>query len=62
MDDGITVIDFKTDTVTEDTVYDRAKEYDQQVLAYSDALGRIFEKPVKSRFLYFFRIGKYVKI
>lgn len=61
-DDGITVIDFKTDTVTEDTVYDRAKEYDQQVLAYSDALGRIFEKPVKSRFLYFFRIGKYVKI
>jgi len=61
-DDGITVIDFKTDAVTDETAEERAKDYRHQVIAYSDALGRIFEKPIKARFLYFFRIGKYVKI
>jgi hypothetical protein len=31
-------------------------------MAYSDALGRIFEKSVIRRYLYFFSIGKYFSI
>ena len=60
--DGITVLDFKTDYVTEDTVRARA-EYDRpQLEAYSEALGRIYEMPVKARYLYFFRLNRFVPV
>lgn len=61
-DDGITVIDFKTDSVTDETVMTTAEGYCLQVMAYADALSRIFELPVKRRVLYFLRIGKEVDI
>ena len=61
-DDKITVIDFKTDMVTEDTASAVAERYRYQVDAYSDALSRVFEKKVEDRYLYFFRIGRYVKL
>ena len=60
--DGITVIDFKTDKVTENTVLQTAEQYRAQVMAYADALERIYEKPVKSKQLYFFSLGKFVSI
>ena len=61
-DDGITVLDFKTDYVTEETVEDVAAGYRVQVDTYADALRRIYCRPVKAAFLYFFRLGRFVKI
>ena len=59
--DGITVLDFKTDFVTAETVADRAAYYRPQLEAYSEALCRIYEKPVKARYLYFFRLNRLVE-
>ena len=60
--DGITVIDFKTNRVTEDTVLQVAQQYRTQVLVYADALERIYQKPVKSAQLYFFRLNRFVSM
>ena len=60
--DGINVVDFKTDKVTETTLQERATQYRPQVLAYADALHRIYQKPIKQTFLYFFHMGKFVLI
>ena len=60
--DGITVVDFKTDHVTCDTVSERASHYRPQVLAYANALQRIYRKPVKKALLYFFRLGEFVPV
>ena len=61
-DDGITVLDFKTDIVTEDTLQDVAERYRPQVSTYADAISKIYGKPVKQALLYFFRIGKFIEI
>lgn len=61
-DDGIIVLDFKTDKVTEETVEIVAAHYIPQVQAYADALSRIYEKPVTSVHLYFFRLNRFVSI
>lgn len=61
-DDGITIIDFKTDYVTDQTIDDKVREYTQQVNTYSHALARIFERPVKDTYLYFFHNGTTVHI
>ena len=60
--DGITVLDFKTDFVTEDTVDSRAEYYRPQVRAYAEALNRIYEMPVKASYLYFFRLNRFVEV
>ena len=59
-EDGITVIDFKTDAVTEDTLAAVAERYRGQIMTYCDALSRIYEMPVKERYLYFFRLNRFV--
>ena len=61
-DDGITVLDFKTDYVTEETLEEVAARYRIQVDTYADALTRIYQKPVKASYLYFFRLGQFVKV
>ena len=61
-DDGITIVDFKTDKVTETTLPDRAAHYMPQVLAYADALSRIYQKPIKQTLLYFFRMDRFVSV
>ena len=61
-DDGITVVDFKTDYVTEQTLPQRAAHYAPQILAYAGALERIYGKKVKESLLYFFRLGKAVSV
>ena len=53
--DGITVLDFKTDYVTDETLPAAVERYRTQVEIYADALQRIYELPVKKRYLYFFR-------
>ena len=58
--DGITVIDFKTDYVTEATVDELTAHYAPQVLTYADAMSRIYRMPVKKKALYFFGIDCFV--
>ena len=61
-EDGITIIDFKTDRATEDTLQAIADKYRSQVKAYANALTRIYQKPVKSAVLYFFGINRFVDV
>ncbi len=61
-EDGITVVDFKTDYVTEQTVGERAEHYFPQVRAYRDALRRIYGKRVKQAYLYFFRLNRLIPV
>ncbi len=60
--DGLTIIDFKTDHVTPQTIDARAATYATQVQTYAAAMARIFQKPVKRTLLYFFAAGQAVEI
>ncbi len=61
-EDGITVIDFKTDYVTEETLPEILDRYRPQVMAYSQAMERIFRKKVKKTVLYFFALDRFVDV
>ena len=61
-EDGITVIDFKTDRVSEETLPQLLQRYAPQVNTYVRALERIYGKPVKEACLYFFGIGRFVAV
>ena len=61
-DDGITVVDYKTDRVTEDSVEEVIGRYRSQVTAYADAMARIYEKPVKGAYLYLFQLDRFVEV
>lgn len=58
-DDGITVIDFKTDYVTQDTIGNRVRHYAPQVETYAQALARIYQRSVKEAVLYFFHLDRF---
>ena len=60
--DGITVIDFKTDYITQDNFSDKIAQYTRQVETYANAISRIYERPIKSAYLYFFHTEELVKI
>ena len=53
-EDGITVLDFKTDRVRPGGEAAAAARYGGQIQTYGQALSRIFGKPVKKLLLYFF--------
>ena len=59
-DDGITVVDFKTDYVTEDTVDSAFERYRLQVQTYAHALERIYNLPIKKAYVYFFRLNRFI--
>ncbi len=61
-DGFLTVIDFKTDFVTEESQYERAETYRPQLEAYAKAMERITGKPVAKSILYFFRTNQAVEI
>ncbi|MBR4016722.1 MAG: PD-(D/E)XK nuclease family protein, partial [Oscillospiraceae bacterium] len=61
-EDGITVIDFKTDEVTDATLFDAVQKYRSQVVTYADALSRLYQMPVKSAVLYFFALNRFEEI
>lgn len=61
-DDGITVLDFKTDYVTEETLEMVTQKYRHQVVSYAEALSRIYKKPIKSAKLYFFALERFVDV
>ncbi len=60
--DGITIVDFKTDYVTEETVETVCSRYRNQVRIYAEAMERIYEKPIKGRYLYLFHLRKLAEI
>ena len=61
-EDGITVLDFKTDYVTEETIPELVERYRLQVQTYADAMARIYRKTVKASMLYFFRLNRFVSV
>ena len=58
----LTVIDYKTDYVTGETLTARAEHYAPQVRAYAMAMERIRKKPVKEGLLCFLRTARAVEI
>ena len=60
--DGLTVVDFKTDRVSGEEVRRRAERYRPQIEAYSHALERVLERPVRRRVLYFLYPGETVEL
>ena len=60
--EGITVLDFKTDWVTDRTLRARAEEYRPQLTAYSRALEEITGKRVRRRVLWFFSLDRPVEL
>ena len=60
--EGITVVDFKTDRVTEQTVLARAEEYRPQLMAYSRALEEVTGRRIVRRVLWFFRLDRAVEV
>ena len=60
--EGLTVVDFKTDYVTDQTLVEKVEHYRPQITAYSMALERILERPVVRRVLYFFRTGQAIEL
>ena len=61
-DDGIVIIDFKTDHVIDGELQKSVDRYSGQVDAYARALSRIYQRPVKEKWLYFFSIGEFVGV
>lgn len=61
-EDGITIVDFKSDRVTEGTVPAAIERYRSQVEVYAEAMSRIYEMPVKAKYLYFFHLRKLVEV
>jgi len=61
-DGAYTIIDYKTDNVTAETVQERAGVYAGQVEAYAKAMEEITGKPVAKTVLYFLRPGISVEI
>ena len=61
-DDGLTIIDFKTDYVTEESLPELVERYRIQVQTYAQAMKRIYQRNVKASYLYFFRLNRFVAI
>ena len=61
-EDGITIIDFKTDMVTEESLPHKLTYYSPQINAYAHAMQKIYGKPIKQCLLYFFCMNRFVAI
>lgn len=61
-EDGITIVDFKTDYVTPEKLETLTEHYRPQVLAYADAMKRIYQGPIKGVYLYFFHLNEFVRV
>ena len=61
-EDGITIIDFKTDYVTETTLPELVERYRLQIQTYAEALRRIYEMPIKAKYLYLFHLDRFVPV
>lgn len=62
MEDAWVLVDYKTDRVTEKTVYETAQGYAVQLELYARALHEITGIPVKEKYLYFLRMQKCMEL
>ena len=60
--EGITVVDFKTDYVTADTLEELTERYRPQIQLYANQMERICEQPVLRKYLYFFHLRRLVEL
>ncbi len=60
--EGLVIVDFKSDRVSEETVMERARSYQPQLEAYATALSRLLGRPVARRVLWFFSLSRAVTI
>ena len=60
-DDGITILDFKTDRIR-NGLQERVAHYKPQLMAYAEALSKIYALPVKRKILYFFSVNEAVEL
>lgn len=56
-DDGLVVIDFKTDKISAEQTEERAENYHSQLELYAQAAEKIFNKPIADKWLYFLTPG-----
>lgn len=61
-EDGLVIVDFKTDRVTEETAASRAQHHALQLSLYAMAAEEIFQKPVLETWVWFLRLGKGIQI
>lgn len=52
-DDGLEIIDYKTDSITADQVQERTEQYRMQLELYAQAVADIWRMPVKAKWLVF---------
>ncbi len=60
--EGLVIVDFKTDRITPQEMAARAEHYRPQLEAYATALGRVLQKTVCEKLLYFFRTKSAVNL
>ncbi|MCL2821111.1 MAG: helicase-exonuclease AddAB subunit AddA [Oscillospiraceae bacterium] len=58
----LVIIDYKSDKVSEKTIFDKIDLYTPQLDAYAKALERITEKKVKEKLIYFFEVSKALSV
>ncbi len=61
-EDGIVLLDYKTDYVEEEKIDVIVEKYKSQLNYYKNALEKITEKKVKESYLYLFSIDKEIKL
>ncbi|HHW06955.1 MAG TPA: helicase-exonuclease AddAB subunit AddA [Clostridia bacterium] len=61
-EDGIILIDYKNDQVREDDLSRVVAGYRHQLELYARAVGEIYGRPVKEKYLYFFQLGQAIPV
>ena len=61
-EEGLTVVDFKTDRIRPGEEAERAERYRPQLEAYAHAVSKVLEKPVSHKILYFFATNREISL
>ena len=61
-DDGLVILDYKTDFVDENNKKEILHKYKKQIEIYADVLSKLTGKKVKEKYLYLFGIDEQVKV
>ena len=61
-DDGLVILDYKTDFVDKNNKKEIIHKYKKQIEIYADVLSKLTGKKVKEKYLYLFGIDEQVKV
>lgn len=61
-EDGLVIVDYKTDRLTEDELAAAADRYRPQLALYARAAQQILSRPVREKYLYFFALDRAVAV